>query len=188
MTRKAANPFAGLESGVAEAIKGTDGRATAVVDSVAGVYAAAVGGSPEAKAALLVEAPLLAESAVRGAAKAGADLASVARGFILGALRGGGLEGESALQAAGGAAGAFIARVGKNGGVAAAVMGLVEGAMVWANEAGQDATRAAAAAGQAAVDAAYALDAKTGREVREALRFEIAGVAIVLKERAKADG
>ncbi len=122
---------------------------------------------------------------MRGAGKAGGDLGRVARGFLLGALRGCGLEGEPALQAAGEAAGAFIKSVhdaGGDGDAAGAAAGLVEGALVWAGEVGQAAERAAAVAGQAAVDAARDAGARTSREVRDALRVPIAGVAIVLKK------
>ena len=135
-----------------------------------------------AEAALFDEWPALADSAVRGAVKAGGDLHTVARGFLLGALRGSGLEGEPALQAAARAAGAFVKSVhGSGRGAAGAAEGLVEGALVWAGEVGQQAERVAAAVGQAALDAASRAGAKASREVREALRVPVAGVSIVLK-------
>ena len=189
-TKKTDNPFAGLESGVSGAILDAGRGAKAVVESVAGVLMGALKGSTGAQAALFDEARALADSAVRGAAKVGADLGTVARGFLLGALRGSGLDGEPALQGAAQAAGAFMtsALAAGSGAASAAgsAVGLVEGAMVWAGEVGQDAARAAAAVGQAAVDAAYEADVKIGREVRDALKVEIAGVAIILKEPAKA--
>ncbi|HXT01293.1 MAG TPA: hypothetical protein VN915_11500 [Elusimicrobiota bacterium] len=184
--KKTDNPFAGLESGVSGAILGAGRGAKAVVDSVAGVLTGALKGSTAAHAALLDEARSLADSAVRGAAKVGADVGTVGRGFLLGALRGSGLDGEPALHAAGQGAGAFMTSVLSAGGdpsaAAAAATGLVEGAMVWAGEVGQDAARAACAVGQAAVDAAYEADARVGQKVRDALRVPIAGVTIVLTE------
>ena len=184
MTRKSADPFSGLESGVAGAVKGSGGGAKAVVDTVAEVYAAALRASDQDVAALFDDAPALADSAVRGAVKAGGDLHSVARGFLLGALRGSRLEGEPALQAAAHASHAFIKSVHDAGGdEAGAAAGLVEGVLVWAGEVGQEAERAAVAVGQAAADAADRAGAKTGREVRDALRVQIAGVSIVLKKR-----
>jgi len=184
MTRKAAGAFTGLERGVSGAIQEAGVGAKAVVDSVADLLAGTLRGSHQAEAALFDEAPSLAESAVRGAVKAGGDLATVGRGFLLGALRGSGLLGEPALQAAGEAAGAFIACVHDVGGDAAgAARGLVEGVLVWAGEVGQDASRAAAVVGQAAADAAYAADAKTGARVRDALKDGIAGIAITLRKR-----
>lgn len=189
-TKKTDNPFAGLESGVSGAIQAAGRGAKAVVDSVAGVLSGALKGSTGAQTALLGEARALADSAVRGAAKVGADLGTVGRGFLLGALRGSGLEGDPALQAAAQGAGAFMESVLAAGGDASAAagsaMGLVEGAMVWAGEVGQDAARAAAAVGQAAVDAAYEADARVGRQVRDALRVEIGGVTIVFTEPTKA--
>ena len=182
MTRKVQDPFAALESGVSRAVEDADGGAKAVVDSVADVLAAALRESAEAF--LLDKVPAMAGSAVHGAAKAGGDLGSVARGFLLGVLRESGLTGEPALDAVARAGGAFIERVRDVGGDAAgAARGLVEGAMVWAGELGQDMPLAAAAAGQAAVDAAYDIDAKTGAKVRDALRGGIAGVTIVFKGR-----
>jgi hypothetical protein len=188
-TKKTDNPFAGLESGVTGAIQAAGRGAKAVVDSVAGVMSGALKGTAGARTALLGEARALAESAVRGAAKVGADLGTVGRGFLLGALRGSGLEGEPALLAASEGARAFMDSVLAAGGDASAAagsaVGLVEGAMVWAGEVGQDAARAAAAVGQAAVDAAYGADERVGRAVREALRVPIAGVTIVLTEPVK---
>jgi hypothetical protein len=189
-TRKTENPFAGLERGVTGAIQEAGRGAKAVVDSVAGVLAGALKSSTGAQAALFDEARTLADSAVRGAAKVGADLGTVARGFLLGALRGSGLDGEPALQAAAQGAGAFMTSVLAAGGGAAEAagsgIGLVEGALVWAGEVGQDATRAAGAVAQAAVDAAYEADVKVGREVRDALKVGIAGITIPLKEPVKA--
>lgn len=187
--KKTDNPFAGLESGVTGAIQAAGRGAKAVVDSVAGVLSGALKGS-SAQTALLGEARVLADSAVRGAAKVGADLGTVGRGFLLGALRGSGLDGDAALHAAGEGAGAFMNSVLAAGGdataAAGAAVGLVEGAMVWAGEVGQDAARAARAVGQAAVDASYGADERVGRAVRDALRVPIAGVTIVLTEPAKA--
>ena len=101
-------------------------------------------------------------------------------------FRGRGIDGEPALQAAAHGAGAFMTSVLAAGGdasaAAGAAVGLVEGAMVWAGEVGQDAARAAAAVGQAVVDAAYDADARIGQKVRDALRVEIAGITIVLTE------
>jgi hypothetical protein len=187
MAIKGADSFAGLADDVSSAVEDAGGSAKAVVDSVAGVLAAALRESVKDGASPLSdETSALAGSVVRGASKAGGDLASVARGFLLGVLRESGLTGEPALDAAVRAVGAFIEGVHEVGGDAAgAAMGLVEGAMAWAVELKQDAARTAAAAGQAAVDAAYDVDAKTGARVRDALKVGIAGVTFVLKEPLK---
>ena len=188
MTTKGADPLAELADRVLLAIKDAGGSAKAVVDSVAGVLAAVLRESAKEGSTLLPdEAAALADSAVRGAAKAGGDLASVARGFLLGVLREGGLTGEEALGAVVRFVGAFMESVhGVGGDEAGAAMGLVEGAMAWAVELGQDASRAGASAGQAAIDAAYDVDAKAGGRVRDALKVGIAGVTFALKDPVKA--
>ncbi|HEX4048399.1 MAG TPA: hypothetical protein VH309_11220 [Elusimicrobiota bacterium] len=181
MSKKEEAPFARLESGVTGAIKVAGAGAKAVVDSVADVFACAVRKAADSSP-LAVEAAALAESAVRGAAKAGGDLGSVGRGFLVGVLRESGLTGADALDAISHAAGAFVrCALGVGGDAAAAARGLVEGSLVWAREFGQDAAAAGAAAGQAAADAAYGADARIGEKVREALNVGIGGVTIRIR-------
>ena len=91
-TKKTDNPFAGLESGVTGAIQAAGRGAKAVVESVAGVLTGALKGA-SGQTALLGEPRARTDSAVRGAAKVGADRGTVGRGFLLGALRGCGIEG-----------------------------------------------------------------------------------------------
>lgn len=158
-------------------------RARALVEEVSDVSAAAVERRCGAGAALDDVLPALADRALRGAAARGGGACHryAARGYLTGVLRA--RASAAAWEAIVPAVAAFLSRArGRGCDAAEAARGLVEGAIAWAAEMGEDVERAGNAAGQAAVDACH------GREagVLLALRTNIGGVDVRPREPARA--
>ena len=187
--RRHSKPWTAVQRGVAEAVKSAGGTAVAVIDSVADVVGAVLRDSGIIGATLVGAAAQIAEQAVRGAAKVGGEMGSVAHGFLLGLLRATKETGEEALVTITHAASCFIKQTGALGlDCAGAATGLVEGAIAMSQELGLDAAQAAAAAAQGALEAAYDVGATAGDKVRDALKGTIAGVKIVIKEPFRSHG
>ena len=183
MMRKHDRSFAKAESGVADALRASNGDAQAAVGAVADVVARDLRESGRTGAALLSAISALAFGVARAAASRGGDMSSVAQGFILGVMLAGEAKEQLLLAVIAHAAGTLIKHAAEAGGDAAsATRGLVEGAVAWAGELRLDPGEAAYAAGQGAVDAAEEVDARLAAKVRQALEQPIAGIKVLLKK------
>ena len=187
MTHCVGRSLAQIESGVAAALREDAADEQESAAAVAEVIARDLNESAATGTAFLSAVSALAYGATHAAVHAHGTTSRVATGFIIGVMLVGAHRERRLLAVIEHAAGTFVKHVIEaHGDVAAAARGLVMGAVSWAGESGVDATAAAAAAGQGAVDAAEDVGRSSGVKVRESLgRGPIAGVVVPLKVRAE---
>lgn len=175
--------LSGLERAVSSAVRQAGGAARAVVDAIADVLCRTLWDAGQSEETLRAEAPRIARRTARAAVRAESDCEYAGRGFMIGLLRAAEPPPAQARELVGRAAASFVEQAhGMGGDVLAASRGLVEGAIVWAQEAGWDPAEAARAAAQGAADASYDIRRELGEEVRRGLSMPIGGVSFVVKE------
>lgn len=178
MPVKSLKPFASLEHEVGAAVRRAGGAACPAIDGVAEAVFASLKGAGRMGDALRDAMGLITGAVVRGGREAPGY---AARGFATGLLRAAGWRGERAKELVTVAAGSFLTHARAAGADAVEVSrGLVEGVIVWAEEAGEDACGAASAAARAAISAAGAGSSTAAREVHDAVKDGVAGVEVVL--------
>ena len=184
---KYSKPFSVLEYGIAEAVRHSGGAAQSVIDGVAAVMFVALKDAGAIGHGLRDAMPLIASAAVRGGETAGADLCYVARGFLSGLLRASGFTGARARELIGVSASGFLLdAIGEGADAVEVSRCLVEGAIVWASEVGENESAAASAAARAAVAAARAVSSGAARAVHDALKDGVAGIDVVFADAARA--
>ncbi len=122
-------------------------------------------------------------AAARSAVEAGGDLIPGAKAIIMGVVRGAGARNEAALKILSRAARIVIHHTAdRNGNLAAAVKGVILGAIASARTMGVDASRAASTAAQGGLEGARAAGSVTVERVLRALKEPIGGSQVLLPE------
>lgn len=178
MAIRYSKPFSILEASVEAAVRRSGGAARPAIDGVAAVVYDSLKDAGKMGNALRDAMGLITGAVVRGG---GAELGYVARGFATGVLRASGYRADRARELVTVAAGSFLTHARVAGADLTDVSRcFVEGVIVWAEEAGEDAAGAASAAARAAIAAAGVISSAAARKVHDAVKDGVAGVEVVL--------
>jgi hypothetical protein len=175
-----------IKDGVLQALQGEGGVFTETADAVSRAIREACFPRTLAGATAAGSIDLVVKSAVGGIVGAEDDAAIVAKGILVGVVRGCREKGPSAVGVLSRASGIVIREVFRRGLPPAPVArGLVQGAQICAKDLGLDVKASIWATGAAALDMARDLDPSAALEVRAALMGAIEAIHVGLE---KSDG